>query len=176
MRISFQPMFNRYMDTTGAIPGRCGLLRCQSEWAEILREVAVEAFETMVGVTVTVSKDVEALILAEVTGMVGIAGQVCAVFSMRCSLKAATLLSSQMLGVSLEEAEAQRTDAVGEMCNIIAGSFKAKAGMGETCVLSIPMVLAGTNFQIHSTRRTWSLGLPLYYEGEPIWIALNIKV
>jgi hypothetical protein len=38
------------------------------------------------------------------------------------------------------------------------------------------MVLAGTNFQIHSTGRTWSLGLPLYYEGEPIWIALNIKV
>lgn len=130
----------------------------------------------MVGVTITVPKNVEALILAEVTGMVGIAGQVRAVFSMRCSLKAAILLSSQMLGVPLEEAEAQKADAVGEMCNIIAGSFKAKVGLGESCSLSVPMVLAGRNFQIHSTGRTSSLGIPLHYEGEPIWIALDIKI
>lgn len=164
------------MNPTVPIPNLSRPVPSQTEWVDLLREVTFEAFSTMVGVTVRVPIDSEAMILAEVTGMVGIAGQMRAIFSMRCSQKAATLLSSQMLGVSLQEAEAQKTDAVGEMCNIIAGSFKAKIGRGENCSLSIPMILAGTNFQIHSTGRTWSLGFPLYYEGESIWIALDVKI
>jgi CheY-specific phosphatase CheX len=80
-----------------------------------------------------------------------------------------------MLGVSLEEAAAQKADAVGEICNIIAGYFKAKIGMGDTCSLSVPTVLSGTNYQIHSPGKTTQLGLPLLYEGEIIWLALDIK-
>ena len=105
--------------------------------------------------------------------MVGIAGHMRAVFSLRCSLKSATSLSSHMLGVPLEEAAAQKCDAVGEICNIIAGYFKVKAGFGDLCSLSVPTVLAGTNYQIHSSGR--HLGLPLLYESEPIWIGLDIK-
>jgi chemotaxis protein CheX len=147
----------------------------QAEWTDTLRATAIETFGTMVGVTVTVPPEGEVRILAEVTGMVGIAGAMRAVFSLRCSLQSATLLSSHMLGVSLEEAAAQKADAVGEICNIIAGYFKAKIGMGDTCSLSVPTVLSGTNYQIHSPGKTTQLGLPLLYEGEIIWLALDIK-
>lgn len=148
----------------------------QSEWANILRAVAIETFATTVGVKIVVPEDEEVRILAEVTGMIGIAGQVRAIFSLRCSLLSATRLASQMLGVSLEEAVTQRNDAVGEICNIIAGYFKSKIGLGDVCSLSIPTVLSGSNYQMHSPGRTWQLGLPLLYENEPIWLALDIRV
>jgi chemotaxis protein CheX len=147
----------------------------QSEWTDILRATAIETFGTMVGVTVAVPPEGEVRILAEVTGMVGIAGAMRAVFSLRCSLQSATLLSSHMLGVSLEEAAEQKSDAVGEICNIVAGYFKAKIGLGDRCSLSVPTVLSGTNYQIHSPGKTTQLGLPLLYEGEVIWLALDIK-
>jgi chemotaxis protein CheX len=151
-----------------------GAILPQAEWPDVLRVVAIEVFATMVGVTVVAPEEGEVRILAEVTGMVGIAGPLQAMFSLRCSLDSATMLSSHMLGVSLEEAAAQKADAVGEICNIIAGYFKAKIGLGDLCSLSVPTVLSGTSYQIHSPGKTTHLGLPLVYESEIIWIGLDI--
>jgi CheY-specific phosphatase CheX len=147
----------------------------QGEWSNILRAVAIESFSSTVGAKIVIPEDEEVRVLAEVTGMVGIAGQIRAIFSLRCSLQSATKMASQMLGVSLEEAVAQRNDAVGEMSNIIAGYFKSKIGLGEACSLSVPTVLSGSNYQIHSPGRTWQLGLTLLYENEPIWLSLDIR-
>ncbi|MGA6981385.1 MAG: chemotaxis protein CheX [Candidatus Sulfotelmatobacter sp.] len=152
-----------------------GAVLPQTEWPDILRATAIEVFATMVGVTVVAPEEGEVRILAEVTGMVGIAGPLRAMFSLRCSLNSATMLSSHMLGVPFEEAAAQKADAVGEICNIIAGYFKAKIGLGDQCSLSVPTVLSGTNYQIHSPGKTTHLGLPLLYENEVIWIGLDIR-
>jgi chemotaxis protein CheX len=147
----------------------------RTAWRAILRETAVEVFSTMVGVTVTAPEEGNVAVLAQVTGMVGIAGPLSAIFSLRCSLHCATSIASQMLGVSMDEAGAQKCDAVGEICNIVAGSFKAKIGLGDRCMLSVPTVLAGTDYQIRSPGKDARLELPLLYEGEPVWIALDIR-
>ena len=152
-----------------------GAVLPQPEWPDILRATAIEVFATMVGVTVVAPEEGDVRILAEVTGMVGIAGPLRAMFSLQCSLHAATTLSSHMLGVSMEEAAAQKADAVGEICNIIAGFFKAKIGLGDVCSLSVPTVLSGTNYQVHSPGKTTHLGLPLLFESEIIWIGLDIR-
>jgi len=141
----------------------------------MLRETAVEVFSTMVGVTVTVPNEGDLPVLAHVTGMIGIAGPLSAVFSLRCSEHSAIMLASQMLGVSLGQATAQKCDAVGEICNIVAGYFKAKIGLGDRCKLSVPTVVAGKNYKIRSPGKDERLELPLLYGGEPIWLALDIR-
>ena len=147
----------------------------RSAWPDILRETAVEVFSTMVGVTVEIPESGDLPFLSQVTGMVGIAGPLSATFSLRCSLRSATMIASQMLGIPAEEAAAQKCDAVGEICNIVAGYFKAKIGLGDKCMLSVPTVLAGTNYQIQSRKEDVRLELPLLYEREPLWIALDIR-
>ncbi len=114
-------------------------------------------------------------VIAQVTGMVGIAGSLCATFSLRCSLASATMIASQMLGVPADEATAQKCDAVGEICNIVAGYFKAKIGLGDRCVLSIPTVISGTDYQLRSRVDDVRMELPLLFEHEPVWIALDIR-
>jgi hypothetical protein len=64
---------------------------------------------------------------------------------------------------------------VGEICNIVAGYFKAKIGLGEKCMLSVPTVLVGNDYQVRSPVRDHSLEFPVLYDGEPIWIALDVR-
>jgi chemotaxis protein CheX len=152
-----------------------GTVPPQSEWQAILRQTAVEVFSTMVGVTVTVPEESDLPVSAHVTGMIGIAGPLSAIFSIRCSEHSAIMLASQMLGVSLAKAAEQKCDAVGEICNIVAGYFKAKIGLGDRCQLSVPTVVAGTDYQVHSSEKGTRLELPLLYGGEPLWLALDIR-
>jgi chemotaxis protein CheX len=147
----------------------------RSAWPDILRETAVEVFLTMVGITIEIPGNNDLAVLSQVTGMVGIAGPLSATFSLRCSLRSATMIASQMLGVPAEEAAEQKCDAVGEICNIVAGYFKAKIGLGDKCMLSVPTVLAGTDYQVRSRKEDVRLELPLLYEREPLWIALDIR-
>jgi chemotaxis protein CheX len=147
----------------------------RNDWPVILRDTTIEVFSTMVGAKVAAPEDRTTPVLAHVTGMVGIAGPLSATFSLRCSLLSATKIASQMLGVTMDEAAAQKCDAVGEICNIVAGYFKAKIGLGEQCMLSVPTVLMGKDYRIHSRNEDVRLELPLLYESEPIWIALEIR-
>lgn len=147
----------------------------RSQWPEILRETALEVFSTMVGGSVAFSTDAGLRFAGGLTGMVGIAGPLSATLSLRCSLQSATAMASHMLAVPPQEAAAQRSDAVGEICNIVAGYFKAKIGHGEGCLLSVPTVVIGTNYRICSLREELQIKLPLLYESEAALITLDIR-
>jgi len=155
--------------------GNPGTVAPRVNWPAMLVETTAEVFSTMVGATVVTPADGEVPVLAEVTGMVGIAGPLSATFSLRCSLQSATTIASKMLGVTPEEAADQKCDAIGEICNMVAGYFKAKIGHGDSCKLSVPTVLAGTDYQIRSRSDDVIMELPLLYERAPVWIALHIR-
>jgi chemotaxis protein CheX len=143
-------------------------------WHIILRETAIEVFSMMVGVAI-IDPGHKVPVVEEVTGIVGIAGPLTATFSLRCSLQTAGKLASKMLGVPPEKAENQKYDAVGEICNMMAGYFKAKIGLGDRCGLSVPTVLSGTNYQVRSRTGDVRMEMPFLYESEPFWIALDIR-
>jgi chemotaxis protein CheX len=107
--------------------------------------------------------------------MIGIAGAMRAVFSLRCSEHAATKIASQMLCLSTEEAADQKSDAIGEVCNIIAGHFKHKIGLGDACTLTVPTVVMGGNYSIHCLEKGERLEFPVTYEGETVVVKLDIR-
>jgi len=129
----------------------------------------------MAGAQLTRADHAEASHVSNVTGTVGIAGAVRAVFSFRCSAEAAAKIASGMLGISVEEAAGQKWDAVGEICNIMAGHFKAKIGLEAQCMLTVPTVVAGSNYRIHTMAEGECFEIPLMYEGEQVTVALEIR-
>jgi chemotaxis protein CheX len=147
----------------------------RAEWPAILRDTTIEVFATMVGVPVTATDQAATPTAPQLTAMVGIAGPLCATFSIRCSTASATLIASHMLGVPAEEAAAQMSDAVGEICNIVAGYFKAKVGLGDRCMLSVPTVLIGNDYQVRLRSHDVRLELPMVQGRERFWIALDIR-
>jgi len=149
-------------------------------WGAVLREATIEVFSTMVGVTVDIPPaptpvSPEASLVAYVTGMIGIAGAMRAVFSLRCSDDAAAKIASKMLCMSIEEAASAKSDAIGEVCNIIAGHFKHKIGYGDACTLTVPTVVVGGNYSIHCLEKGERLEFPVRYEGETVVITLDIR-
>jgi len=139
-----------------------------------LREAAAEVFATMVG-AIVVPETTDFPVLAYVTGVLGITGAMNAVFTLRCSEAAAIKIASKMLAVSAEEAAQQKFDAIGEVCNMVAGHFKHKIGFGDKCMLTVPTVVTGGNYRIHSLAAVERLEFPVLYEGEPLWLALDIR-
>jgi CheY-specific phosphatase CheX len=144
----------------------------ENEWHSVLIETALEVFSTMVGVNVTVPE--EALRApAQVTAIVGIAGAMRATLVLQCAAAPADKLAAHMLGAAPADSRAA-CDALGEICNIVAGYFKAKIGLGDACMLSVPTVVMGKDYRFHSPQASVLLELPLAYEGDVIWATLKI--
>ena len=129
----------------------------------------------MVGSDSVVPPEGSTAVIAHVTGMVGIAGALSATLTLRCSNQAASRIASQMLGVAIDEAAAQQSDAIGEICNMVAGQFKAKIGLEAECMLSVPIIITGTSYQLRPRADYDRLEMPFIYLPEPLWIAIGIR-
>jgi chemotaxis protein CheX len=143
-------------------------------WTPLLERATREVFELMLGCQLSVPAAAEEP-TPEITAIVGLAGQLCGVLSVRCDRHAAALMASKMLGVELEQVGAAGSDAIGEVCNMVAGNFKNKiAGLAEGCLLTPPTVVTGSNYSLHSLADSPSLELSLLFEHLPIVVCLEI--
>ncbi len=145
------------------------------EWAPLLDMSAREVFELMLGCQLAAPTTADEAVL-DITSMVGLAGKMCGVLSLCCSEKSAVLMASKMLGVEPDKVGADMSDALGEVCNMVAGNFKNKiAGMDTGGLLSVPTVITGSDYSLHSQADSPSLDIRLLFEGMPIVISLQIR-
>ena len=80
-----------------------------------------------------------------------------------------------MLHVDLAGSESHALDAIGEMCNVIAGNFKHQVeGLSDGCSLSPPTIVEGTRFRIHF-HSSLSFAVTADLEGRPVRAILQIK-
>jgi chemotaxis protein CheX len=112
---------------------------------------------------------------SNVTAMVGLAGRLTGAMSVRCEKEAATLIASRMLGISLVDAAPNADDAIGEICNMVAGNFKFKIpGLGDGCFLTPPSVVTGGDYAVHARPETPRIHLTLLIEDRPVMISLYV--
>jgi chemotaxis protein CheX len=146
-----------------------------ADWLPLIDVATREVFELMLSSQLTVPATVEDTTM-DVTAMVGLAGQLCGVLSVRCGVKAATLMASKMLGVAVDKVGADMPDALGEVCNMVAGNFKNKiAGLAEGCMLSPPTVITGNDYSLHSQADSPGLQVSLLFEGMLVVITLQVQ-
>jgi len=104
-----------------------------------------------------------------VTAMVGLAGILSGVMSVRCQEPAAALMASRMLGMAVEEVGSEISDAIGEVCNMVAGNFKNKMPrLGDGCMLSPPSVVTGADDIVHAKPEAPTLQISLLFEQMPM--------
>jgi chemotaxis protein CheX len=144
-------------------------------WIPLLETATREVFELMLGSQLTVPATGEET-TPEVTAMVGLAGALRGVLAVHCSVKAAVLMASKMLGVEIDKVGADMPDALGEVCNMVAGNFKNKIiSLADGCMLSPPTVITGKDHKLHSQADTSTLQISLLFEGMPILISIQIQ-
>jgi len=143
-------------------------------WRPLLELATREVFQLMLACELTSPS--ESLNLPPgVTSMVGLAGQLCGVITVHCDEKTAALMTSKMLGVAVDKVGAEMSDAIGEICNMVAGNFKNKiSGLGDGCMLSPPTVITGTDYSTYSLADSPGIEAQLLFEGNPLIISLQI--
>ena len=146
----------------------------REHWPEILEVSAREVFQIMLNSELEPLNIDSEPILLECTAMVGLAGRLCGVFTFRCHPGSAVLVASKMLGIEVPDSDEQALDAIGEVCNMIAGNFKNKISGCEPCVLSAPTVVVGGDYRVHSLV-AHSLQKVFQFEGAPVAVALELR-
>lgn len=159
-------------------------------WPTLLGLATHEVFVLMLDTELATATETFPQERIDITSMVGLAGEVCGILTVRSTAPAVALMTSKMLDgdadtdsqqTTLQQTTLQHTssqqswDAFGEICNMIAGNFKHKiAGMGNDCMLSVPTVITGADYNLHSRVESDKISVHLLFEGHPLIVALEI--
>ncbi|HWG19014.1 MAG TPA: chemotaxis protein CheX [Terracidiphilus sp.] len=109
-----------------------------------------EVFQLMLGVTCgrepgPLARDGEL-----VTAVVGFGGLLSGACVFRSGGAAARRLAARMTGMEFSAIDDTVKDAVGEICNMLAGSWKGKVPeLSAHCGLSVPAVITGCDYHLH---------------------------
>jgi len=145
-------------------------------WRSSLCEAAKEVFSTMLATELRDPAQPEIELNGDVTAMIGMAGPFSGVLSVRCSSAASKEIAVRMLGLSGDEAESQASDAVGEACNMVAGTFKNKvAELRNNCMLSVPTVIVGDSYSIRFLSPGSRIDLSLMFDAEVVSFSLEVS-
>ena len=153
----------------------------------IMEAAAREIFEVMLGLKLTrIAADPP--VVADVTVLVGFSGQWRGVFGLHCQANTACRMATLAVGVETDEFDERVLDAVGEIANMVAGSFKSKIpALSETAFLSVPSIISGADYERHSSAGESKGGvsldgaggehleMSLSCEGSPLWLTLDLR-
>lgn len=119
---------------------------------EFLDRATDEVFSTMIGVHCAPAGEAPAE-RGTISAVIGLAGALSGSLVLHASGTAARRIAGKMTGVEPTEVDALVRDAVGEMCNMVAGAWKGfDPVLVSGCLLSTPTVVAGTSYELFSQR------------------------
>jgi len=144
-------------------------------YTPLLELATREVFAIMLGAGLQPALGLEQSSTAEFTAMVGLAGQLCGVITLRCNTATAVAVATRMLGLPASDGDSAVWDALGELCNMIAGDFKGKiTGLADRCLLSVPTVIRGGDYRMRSLTDRETIEVSLLFEGAPIWVGMEL--
>ena len=86
----------------------------------------------------------------QVTAVVGFGGLLSGACVFRTGGSAALEIAARMTGMAFEGIDDTVKDAIGEICNMLAGAWKGKVPeLSANCGLSVPAVITGRDYNLH---------------------------
>ena len=147
-------------------------------WIPLVRSSIQDVFEIMLGCKVEISATTPPENLQAITAVIGLAGYVTGTLNLRCSAATARAIAGIMLGFAVEDGPAGEEivyDALGEICNMVAGSFKGRIpGVEEACSLSTPTIVTGSDYQVHTIANGERVMAAFSFNGSPVWVSLEL--
>jgi len=157
------------------IPANLTETKLGMTWPELMELATTEVFSIMLATHV--SRRPPEMRKSEFTVTVGLSGELRGLVGFHCSGDSACGLASKMLQCETHDLNEQALDAIGEICNMVAGNLKAKLpGVGDRCSISTPTIISGSSYHMHNPPNSAHYCICLDLEGEPMWITLDLQV
>lgn len=147
---------------------------------ETLRACTHDVFGTMVGTTLAEGTPLDGEALrpqSNVVGQIGFGGSSSGLVVFYATFAGARAITCGLLGMpaSDEPSTADVADAIGEITNMIAGSFRTRmATDGDAWAISIPTVTMGSDFYMTALSNGRRTMLPFRMDGHEIFVELVI--
>lgn len=125
-------------------------------------KATVSTFQTMVNTNPTPSAPfvkAEPSLAHDVSGIIGLSGGAKGAIIISFPTKTALATVSSFIGLNVTQIDADVTDAVGELANIIAGAAKADLS-GLSVTISLPSVVIGQNHKVTTPKDIPSIVIP----------------
>ena len=104
----------------------------------------------MLGSACSVTEELPAEEPETITAVVGFGGLLSGACVFRCGASAALSIAAKLTGMEFAEIDDTVKDAIGEVCNMLAGTWKGRIpDLSANCGLSIPAVITGSNYRMH---------------------------
>lgn len=85
-----------------------------------------------------------------VTAVVGFGGALSGACILRVGDAAARTIAARMTGMDFAEVDEVVQDGMGELCNMVAGSWKGRyPQLAAACGLSVPAIITGCRYNLH---------------------------
>lgn len=112
--------------------------------------------------------------LDERTAIVGFSGAMRGSCQIRISVAAAKSIASAMLGgVPIDDDDDSINDALGELCNMLAGGWKnGVPSLSSACALSPPTIITGHDYKIHMSKPSAKLSRRYEFDAHALHLTL----
>jgi chemotaxis protein CheX len=140
--------------------------------------VVAEVFEMMFGFDIKVvdltSHGCPLPDLDERTAIVGFSGSMRGSCQIRISVIAARAIASAMLGgIPIDDDDDSVNDALGELCNMLAGGWKnCVPSLSSECALSPPTVISGRDYKVHMSKPSAKLSRRYQFDTHMLHLTL----
>ncbi len=105
----------------------------------------------------------------DVTAIIGLSGPASGIVALSFPVATALAMTGHLLGQEIRVMNADVTDAMAEMVNIVAGAAKAKLSNGTTPIdLGLPTVVRGSDVRVEQPRGTQWLDVPFTTKFGPL--------
>jgi chemotaxis protein CheX len=109
-----------------------------------------EVFQLMLGVNCQRQPEPAAGELESVTAVVGFGGLLSGACVFSSGGSAARKIAARLTGMEFATVDDTVKDGIGEICNMLAGSWKGKLPeLAANCGLSVPTVITGRDYRLH---------------------------
>jgi len=151
----------------------------EADLASYVINATKEVFDTMVMMALEDSYPLKEPVTSfhcSVTGMVGLAGTYTGILSIHCPRSFAMRITSNMLGMDIDEVGEDVNDALGEIANMLGGYVKQILSKGGLDInLSIPTVISGEDYTVNSMSDSDCVIIPFTNENERFLVGLKLR-
>ncbi|HEX3437212.1 MAG TPA: chemotaxis protein CheX [Pseudacidobacterium sp.] len=145
----------------------------ESAHAQNLDSAVDEVFRLMMSVPCVPVKECVFEEREMITAVIGLAGAMSGACTLRCDLSAALRMAERMVGIHPAELDAMVKDAIGEVCNMVAGAWKGKHPvLSSGCMLSTPAVVTGTHYQLHMQQPEFRIDRNYEFEQHAVSVSI----
>jgi chemotaxis protein CheX len=125
-----------------------------------------EVFHLMLGVSCHAIPAMQPADGESITAVVGFGGLLSGACVFRSGESTALSIAAKLTGMEFAGLDDTVKDAIGEICNMLAGAWKGKVPeLSANCGLSIPAVITGRDYNIHVQAPEFRLHQGFQFEG-----------